>query len=44
VNLEDPIYTNRHRVDRVNATELRLSGPGGAVKARRMSPGYRLPF
>ncbi len=44
VNLDDPIYTNRHRVDRVNATELRLSGPDGAVKARRMSPGYRLPF
>ncbi|MFC4296594.1 hypothetical protein ACFO0J_00895 [Castellaniella hirudinis] len=44
VNLNDPIYTNRHRVDRVNATELRLSGPAGSVQARRMSPGYRLPF
>jgi len=44
VNLDDPIYTNRHRVVRVNATELQLSGPDGAVKARRMSPGYRLPF
>ncbi|MGB7483186.1 hypothetical protein ABRZ04_13130 [Castellaniella ginsengisoli] len=44
VNLDDPIYTNRYRVDRVSATELRLSGPNGTVKARRMSPGYRLPF
>ncbi|MFV0282378.1 MAG: hypothetical protein ACK5JE_01120 [Castellaniella sp.] len=44
VNLDDPIYTNRYRVDRVNTSELRLSGPDGAVKARRMSPGYRLPF
>lgn len=44
VNLNDPIYTNRYRVDRANATDLRLSGPDGAVQARRMSPGYRLPF
>ncbi|MDY0308768.1 MAG: hypothetical protein RBR29_03105 [Castellaniella sp.] len=44
VNLDDPIYTNRYRVDRVNATELHLNGSAGAVKARRMSPGYRLPF
>lgn len=44
VNLDDPIYTNQHRVVRVNASELLLSGPNGAVKARRMSPGYRLPF
>ncbi|CDM25972.1 hypothetical protein [Castellaniella defragrans] len=44
VNLDDPIYTNRHRVERVDATELRMNGPSGAVKARRMSPGYRLPF
>ncbi len=46
VNLDDPIYTNRYRVDRVNATEPRLSSRAGTVtvKARRMSPGYRLPF
>ena len=44
VNLDDPIYTNRYRVLRVNATELQLGGPSGTVKARRMSPGYRLPF
>jgi len=44
VNLDDPIYINRHRVEQVSTTELHLSGPGGAVKARRMSPGYRLPF
>lgn len=44
VNLKDPIYTNRYRVVRVDAVELRLLGANGAVRARRMSPGYRLPF
>lgn len=44
VNLKDPIYTNRYRVVRVDAVELRLLGTNGAVRARRMSPGYRLPF
>ena len=44
VNLDDPIYTNHHRVVRVSPTELQLNGPNGAVTARRMSPGYRLPF
>lgn len=44
VDVADPIYTNRYRVDRVGATDLRMQGPQGAVRARRMSPGYRLPF
>ena len=44
VTLDDPIYTNHYRVVRVTAAELQISGPGGAAKARRMSPGYRLPF
>ncbi len=45
VNLADPIYVNRYRVDSVNASELRMRGPDGrAVRARRMSAGYRLPF
>ncbi|MBV2180437.1 hypothetical protein [Castellaniella sp. MT123] len=44
VNLNDPIYTNRYRVVRADATELRLLGTNGTVRARRMSPGYRLPF
>lgn len=44
VNLNDPIYTNRYRVERVTATELRLQGTSGSVRAKRMSPGYRLPF
>lgn len=44
VNLNDPIYTNRYQVRQVTANELRLSGSNGAVRARRMSPGYRLPF
>jgi hypothetical protein len=44
VNLSDPIYTNRYRVQQVTTHELRMLGRNGAVRARRMSPGYRLPF
>ncbi|MFT0533232.1 hypothetical protein ACMHYJ_10465 [Castellaniella hirudinis] len=44
VSLDDPIYTNRYRVVRVDAASLRLQGPQGQVKAKRMAPGYRLPF
>jgi hypothetical protein len=44
VNMDDPIYTNRYRIAQSSATELRLEGPQGSVRARRMSPGYRLPF
>ncbi|CAM5198921.1 Lipoprotein OS=Castellaniella defragrans OX=75697 GN=HNR28_002673 PE=4 SV=1 [Castellaniella defragrans] len=44
VNLDNPIYVNRYRVDQASATELRMRGPDGAVRAKRMSPGYRLPF
>ncbi|WP_322995615.1 hypothetical protein [Castellaniella sp.] len=44
VSLDDPIYTNRYRVDRADANALRLQGPQGRVQAKRMSPGYRLPF
>lgn len=44
VNLDDPIYTNRYRVKLTNATELRLQGTHGDIRAKRMSPGYRLPF
>lgn len=44
VNLDDPIYTNRYRIVRADATELRLQGAQGSVRAKRMSPGYRLPF
>ncbi|HEX7386023.1 MAG TPA: hypothetical protein VF285_01960 [Castellaniella sp.] len=44
VDLNDPIYINRYRVSQATATELRMLGPNGAVRLRRMSPGYRLPF
>ncbi|MER1968751.1 hypothetical protein [Castellaniella sp. GW247-6E4] len=44
VNLDDPIYTNRYEVQRADATTLRMQGVDGTVDARRMSPGYRLPF
>lgn len=45
VNLEDPIYTNQYTV--VSATDKTLSlkdTDGASMTARRMSPGYRLPF
>ena len=44
VNLDDPIYVNRYRVSQTTATEMRVVGPDGAVRLKRMSPGYRLPF
>lgn len=44
VNLDDPIYTNRYQVQRAQADQLELRGPSGRVRAKRMSPGYRLPF
>ncbi len=44
VNLDDPIYTNRYHLVRISNQELHLQGPDGAVRAKRMSPGYRLPF
>ena len=44
VNLDDPIYSNRYRIIRADASELRLQGEQGSIRARRMSPGYRLPF
>ncbi len=45
VNLDDPIYTNRYTVVSVSGNTLTLrKSDGVAIKARRMSPGYRLPF
>ena len=45
VELNDPIYTNRYAVISVEPDMLRLTTPEGAkIMARRMSPGYRLPF
>lgn len=44
VDTSDPIYVNRFRVQQAGATELSMHGDSGAVRARRMSPGYRLPF
>lgn len=45
VELNDPIYTNRYTVISVEQDLLRLTTPEGVkVTARRMSPGYRLPF
>ncbi|MFA5662940.1 hypothetical protein [Castellaniella sp.] len=45
VNLDDPIYVNQFQVIRVQPDALHLQGPQAqAIQARRMSPGYRLPF
>lgn len=44
VDASDPIYTNRYTVVSSNARLLTLQGQDGVIKAKRMSPGYRLPF
>lgn len=45
VELNDPIYTNRYAVISTGRDMLRLTTPEGVkITARRMSPGYRLPF
>lgn len=45
INLEDPIYKNNYTIMSVNTKVLTLQGPDGkTIKARSMSPGYRLPF
>lgn len=45
VNLDDPIYTNTYAMTGVNGDRLTLKASDGTrINARRMSPGYRLPF
>lgn len=45
VNLDDPIYKNSYVITSINTKALTLQGPDGkTIKARSMSPGYRLPF
>lgn len=44
VDTSDPIYVNHFQVGQAGAKELSMRGDSGAVRARRMSPGYRLPF
>ncbi|MBV6272447.1 hypothetical protein KVP09_05905 [Alcaligenaceae bacterium CGII-47] len=44
VDSSDPIYVNRYEVQQAGAKELIIRGDVGTVRARRMSPGYRLPF
>jgi len=45
VNQKDPIYTNRYTVMSASGDRLVLrSEDGTEINARRMSPGYRLPF
>ncbi len=44
VNLQDPIYINKFRILSVDNTYLKIKGSEGEIRAKRMSPGYRLPF
>ncbi|NYT66595.1 hypothetical protein H0A58_11535 [Alcaligenaceae bacterium] len=45
VNLDDPIYKNNYPIVSIKAKALTMQGPDGkTIKARSMSPGYRLPF
>lgn len=45
VDTADPIYTNRYTIVDFGAKSFSLRDADGAlIKAKRMSPGYRLPF
>lgn len=44
VNLDDPIYTGRYQIKSLTEAELRLESNTGDIRAKKMSPGYRLPF
>ena len=45
VNLDDPIYTNQYTIVSSAGQTLSLRDASGAsISAKRMSPGYRLPF
>ncbi|KAA0889212.1 hypothetical protein [Pusillimonas sp. ANT_WB101] len=45
VSMDDPIYKNSYIVEASGGDSLTLRNEEGArIKARRMSPGYRLPF
>jgi hypothetical protein len=44
VDASDPIYTNHYTIVSTSGDRLTLQGPQGLEQARRMSPGYRLPF
>lgn len=45
IDMSDPIYTNQYTVMSVGASQMVLQdADGGKLNAKRMSPGYRLPF
>jgi hypothetical protein len=44
VDTADPIYVNRYLIREAGQARLSLQAQTGPVSARRMSPGYRLPF
>lgn len=45
IDLDDPIYTNRYTIVSARSNMLTLKSTDGVtIKAKRMSPGYRLPF
>jgi len=46
VDIEDPIYRNRYRVERVDAQRMTLREDikgGQSSSAKKMAPNYRLP-
>jgi len=44
VEIADPIYTNQYTIVAQTGKALSLRGPDGALQARLMPPGYKLPF
>lgn len=45
VDIDDPIYTNRYRILKVEPEQLDITTEQGVeLRTQRASPGYRLPF
>ena len=45
VDVNDPIYTNRYTIVSASGNIMTLKASDGTtIRAKRMSPGYRLPF
>ena len=47
IDIDDPIYQNRYQIEKTEPTRLtlrELRSGGQSITARRMQPGYRLPY
>lgn len=47
IDIDDPIYQNRYRIEKTEPARLtlrELRSGGQSITARRMQPGYRLPY